>query len=376
MAEQIILRADENYTELNGYLKKYRIKKIFLVCGKSISLMRIGRYFEVLKSHTGIQIIYFNHFISNPSYESVVEGVSLFRKENCDLIIAVGGGSAIDVAKCIKLYSNMDNSKNYLKQMIIPNSIPFIAVPTTAGTGSETTRYAVIYFKGEKQSVSDNSCIPSAVLLDASSLKTLPEYQKKSSMMDALCHAIESFWSVNSTEKSKSYSREAIQAILESKDSYLKNEDAGNAKMLIAANIAGKAINITQTTAGHAMCYKLTSLYDITHGHAVALCVLRLWPYMIEHIEQCIDPRGTQYLNSVFGEIAEAMGCKKIEDAVERYKEIVRDFDLGIPKPKAGDFEILKKSVNMDRLKNNPVRLNCKAIDRLYHQILSVSDMA
>ena len=146
-------------------------------------------------------------------------------------------------------------------------------MPTTAGTGSEATRYAVIYFDGEKQSISDYSCIPSAVLMDASVLKTLPIYQKKSTMMDAFCHAIESYWSVNSSEESRQYSRRAIQLIMENKDLYIGNDETGNTQMLKAAHLAGKAINLTQTTAGHAMCYKLTSLYGIAHGHAAALCV-------------------------------------------------------------------------------------------------------
>ena len=120
--------------------------------------------------------------------------------------------------------------------------------------------------------------------MDASALKTLPIYQKKSTMMDALCHSIESYWSVNSTEESNKYSKQAIQTILENKDAYLANKDLGNANMLKAAYLAGKAINITQTTAGHAMSYKLTSLYGIAHGHAVAICISKLWEYMLEPV--------------------------------------------------------------------------------------------
>lgn len=108
--------------------------------------------------------------------------------------------------------------------------------------------------------------------MDASVLKTLPDYQKKATMCDALCHAIESFWSVNSTDKSKEYSMAAIQNVMKHMDGYLANTDEGNAGMLLAANTAGKAINITQTTAGHAMCYKLTSMFSSAHGHAAILC--------------------------------------------------------------------------------------------------------
>lgn len=370
MAGQVILSASENYKEVDVYLESNRVKKIFLVCGASISLLRIDSYFQDLEVRMGIQVIRFSDFKPNPLYESVVEGIRLFHKEKCDLIMAVGGGSAIDVAKCIKLYLNMDPCQNYLEQRIIPNDISLFAVPTTAGTGSEATCYAVVYFNGEKQSVSDCSCIPSTVLMDASLLKSLPVDQKKYTMLDALCHAIESFWSIHSTKESKIYSRKALQAILNSKDSYLKNEDTGNKEMLYAANMAGKAINITQTTAGHAMCYKLTSLYGVAHGYAAALCVSKLWIYMMTHLDQCIDPRGKRYLHSTFEEIAEAMECNTVVEAVRQYEEMMTSFKLKVPIPRAEDFEILKISVNPVRLKNNPVRLDTETIDRLYHQIL------
>lgn len=371
MLEQRIITSKENYRGLSEYLHENQVKRIFLVCGKSIQSLEIGKYFDNLEQNTGIEVVRFMKFSPNPRLESVVEGVSLFHKEKCDLIIAVGGGSAIDVAKCIKLYSNMNHSKNYLEQRIIPNDINFLAIPTTAGTGSEATRFAVIYFNGEKQSVSDYSGIPSAVLLDSSTLKTLPMYQKKSTMMDAFSHALESFWSINSTEESKEYSKEAIRLILENKDSYLENHDIGNTNMLYAANIAGKAINITQTAAGHAMSYKLTSLYGIAHGHAVALCITKLWPFMLEHLDRNVDSRGTEYLRTLFNEIAIAMGCRSSEEAIQAYQKIFDDMKFENPTISSEkEYELLKTSVNSVRLKNNPIKLDDKAVDCLYRQIL------
>lgn len=234
----------------------------------------------------------------------------------------------------------------------MPNAIPLLAVPTTAGTGSEATRYAVIYFEGEKQSVSHESCIPSAVLMDPSALRTLPEYQKKATMLDALCHAVESFWSIHSDEQSKAYARAAISRILENKDAYLANEEAGNSEMLQAAHLAGKAINITQTTAGHAMCYKITSLYGIAHGHAAALCVKALWPYMLEHPDQCTDPRGAQYLQTVFCELARAFGCDTPDQAMRKFQMLVEQLSLPVPQASGQELALLASSVNPVRLKN------------------------
>ncbi len=371
MSEQRIISAENNYAELDKYIKDSGCKSIMLVCDESLKFLNIKNYFDILEDRLNVKLTRFSNFKPNPLYESVVEGVQLFHEKSCEMIIAVGGGSAMDVAKCIKLYSNMDSHENYLNQKIVPNDILLLAVPTTAGTGSEATRYAVIYYGGEKQSVTHVSCIPSVVLMDSSVLKTLPEYQKKSTMLDALCHAIESFWSVNSTEESRKYSKTAVQMIMRNKDAYLANEESGNAEMLKAANIAGKAINITQTTAGHAMCYKLTSLYGIAHGHAAALCVSKLFPFMVDNTNKCIDSRGEDFLKNIFVEIASAMGCTNTDDACLKFNVIFYSLNLSVPQAKDKDFEILKNSVNPTRLKNNPIGLEIDDIDVLYHKILS-----
>lgn len=373
MSEQKMLTATEHYIELDQYLLENGLKRVLLVCDNSIQYLKINHYFNEVTKRIGVEVVLFDDFHPNPSYESIVKGVALFNSTMCEGIIAVGGGSAIDVAKCIKLYSNMDNKVNYLKQTIIPNDIKFMAIPTTAGTGSEATKYAVIYYKGEKQSITDNSCLPSTVLMDSSTLKTLSSYQKKCTMLDALSHALESFWSVNSTEESKKYSRTALQLIVDNMDGYLKNEDKANANMLIAANIAGRAINITQTTAGHAMCYKLTTLYGIAHGHAAALCNRKLFPWMIHHIDKCIDIRGTDYLKNVFQQIAESLGCTDADSVCIMLEQLYQKLELAIPQAGPEDYGILKESVNPIRLKNHPVQLDEESIVHLYHEILQSS---
>lgn len=372
--EQRIITGKESYIELDNYLRETRVRCALLVCGKSIRLLDINNYFTTLEKRVGVRMVRFSDFKSNPSYDSVVAGIELFREEECDAIIAVGGGSALDVAKCIKLFANMkgDGKKgDYLRQTILKNSIRLIAIPTTAGTGSEATKFAVVYLDGEKQSVSDVGCVPSVVLMDAENLKSLPLYQRKSTMLDTFCHALESFWSIHSTGESRIYSQRAIRIVLENMEAYLSNERRGNEGMLMASNIAGKAINITQTTAGHAMCYKLTSLYEIAHGHAAALCIASLWPYMLAHMNKCIDPRGKEHLNAVFTDIAETMQCRLAEEAVEKFQQILKDLELKIPHVKnETDFEILTKSVNLGRLKNNPIVLNSNDVENLYYQIL------
>lgn len=371
---QQIIYADKDYSSLTEYLRNLNCRKIFLVCDSSIRFLQLNDYFLKLEAKSGIQVTRFSEFQSNPLYESVVQGVELFNSDKFDAIVAVGGGSSMDVAKCIKLYCNMDKNSIYLEQKIVANAIPFLAIPTTAGTGSEATRYAVIYYKGAKQSVSDCSCIPSCVLFDSSALKTLPDYQRKATMLDALCHSIESFWSVNSTEESKKYAAEAINLIFLNKDSYLKNEENGNSQMLNAAHIAGKAINITQTTAGHAMCYKLTSLYKIAHGHAAALCDVKLFPFMISNTGLCVDGRGKEYLEKTFLDLALVIGAKTSQDASKRLSDFVESLNLPKVDARISDLEELVSSVNPVRLKNNPVTLDEKSIEYLYRQILNFGE--
>lgn len=363
---QKVISSKDNYNELDQWLDN---RKVLLVCGNSMNQLPIYTHLKK-RVMEGSQIVRFSDFQPNPSYESVEKGVILFHQKGCDAVMVVGGGSAMDVAKCIKLFSNMDISGNYLEQTIVPNNIPILAMPTTAGSGSEATRYAVIYYNGEKQSISDESCIPETVLIDGSVLHTLPLYQKKATMMDALCHAMESYWSVNSTKESKEYSRQAIQSILANKEGYLSGTERGQNGMLLAANMAGKAINITQTTAGHAMCYKITGLFGIAHGHAAALCVRVLFPWMVKNTDKCADPRGVEYLNRILSEISAAMGCSSTEEGCFMVETIVKELELNIPAATTKQFEILVSSVNPIRLKNHPIILQKETIDKLYHEIL------
>ena len=361
------------YSEFDGLLLEKNCRKLFLVCDDSISFMdSFNSHLGKLES-SGTGIFYFRDFQSNPLYESVVKGVRLFNSLGCDSIMAVGGGSAIDVAKCIKLYSNLPGdgeNGSWLKAETVPNDIPFIAMPTTAGTGSEATRYAVLYYNDVKQSITSTSFIPETVLVDPNALKSLPIYQKKATMCDALCHAIESFWSVNSTDESKEYSKAAIAGVLDNMEGYLGNTDEGNAGMLHAAHIAGKAINISQTTAGHAMCYKITSLFRCAHGHAAMLCDRVLFAWMIENLDKCIDPRGRDFLASTLDELGRAMGCRDAKEASVKLAELFDSLELPVPEASEEDLQILTTSVNPVRLKNHPVELDLDDIGKLYRMIL------
>jgi alcohol dehydrogenase class IV len=361
----------KNIGEIRGVLAAHGAKKPLLVCDAAFERLSVARALEdALMPHAVFCVPG-----ANPVYEDAVRAVRAFLDNGCDFIAAVGGGSTIDTAKCVKLFCAMDSEKNYLSQAYVPNGAALLAVPTTAGTGSESTRFAVVYKDEEKQSLAGDAILPGYILLEPSVLETLPLYQKKCTMLDALCQAVESWWSVNSTEESTALSRRAVRMILGNIDGYLRGgKDAARA-MLTASNLAGQAINITQTTAAHAMSYKLTSLYHIPHGHAVVVCLAPVWEYMLENTSQCADARGPDYLRTVFSDIAQAMGANHALAAVVFFKKLLGA--LGVTAPvgaQKSDLDLLARSVNPVRLKNNPVPIDSRTAYTLYKTILNMED--
>lgn len=355
----------QGYRNIAVALDEVASRHYMLVCDAAFPFLPIKDCFN--------PAVVFDQFTSNPLYEQVYKGVELFNANRCDAIVAVGGGSTIDVAKCIKLYCRMDHSRNYLEQECVDSGIPLIAVPTTAGTGSESTRFAVIYFDGKKQSVTHESIVPNYAILEPLLLKSLPVYQKKCTMLDALCQGIESLWSVNSTDESQRYSKIAIQMIMDHWHGYIEdNSDEDARYIMTAANYSGRAINISQTTAPHAMSYKLTSMYGLPHGHAVALCLPEVWMYMLDHPEKCIDPRGSEHLEFVFEWLGRIMECDSAYKALMMFRAIMSALDMPAPTSTSldTDLELLVHSVNPVRLKNNPVSLDEKAIEAIYKKIL------
>ena len=320
----------------------YDFQSAFEVLENRKPLLVCDDAFDFLKIELPCEYVRFSGFTPNPLCEEIKMGARMLRKNKCDFIMAIGGGSSIDAAKVIKYYNRID--------------LPLMAVPTTSGTGSEATHFAVIYKDGKKHSVADERLLPDFVVLQPDALRTLPVYQKKCTMLDALCQSIESWWSKRATSESIGYSKKAIKLILENMESYLKNEEEANRNMLFASNYAGKAINITTTTAPHAMSYSLTSLYGLPHGHAVALCLPKVWRYMKK-----------------FDDVAQALGKQNSEEGILFFEQLLKSFKILPPESaRAADIDILASSVNASRLRNNPVRLNTSTIKNLYKKILEV----
>ena len=232
---------------------------ILLISGKqSFKTSGLEAKLKILLNNKNLTFV--NDFEINPKYEEIVLIGGKLKNQEIDLIIAAGGGSVIDFAKCINLYLSSwtsDGSDGIINRELLPIKLfPLVAIPTTAGTGSEATHFAVVYIKGVKVSVAHESLTPKYAIIDPSLTYGSPPYVSACCAFDALCQAIESFWSIGSTPESQKYAREAIILI---KNSMLKatNLDCieSRGKLSKGAYLAGKAINISTTSAPHALSY-------------------------------------------------------------------------------------------------------------------------
>ncbi|MFA5659970.1 MAG: iron-containing alcohol dehydrogenase [Bacilli bacterium] len=340
-------------------LRMHDFKRPFIVYSRAAT--RNPDYKKYLEN---FEASFFNGYSPNPKYEEVVAGVTQFRAHNADVIIAIGGGSCLDVAKAIKLFSKLNPSINYLKQKPVFVNTPLIAVPTTAGTGSEATRYSVIYENGEKQSLTHDCIFPDFVISDATFLHDLPDYHRRSSLLDAFCQAVEGYWAKASNAEAREYSRKAIVLFLHTYKHYLAGHPFVNPRIMKVAYLAGKSINITATTAPHAMSYKLTSLTGIAHGHAVSLTLPYVYQYMVNHLN------GEKELDDTFDNLASIFEMTK-DKLFGVLKSIISEFELDKPVINHLQLEELVNAVNPERLSNNPLNLTKNAIKDIYLSALS-----
>ena len=354
VSREIWMADSGTYFSINSLemlVKKHKAQRPFAIMGRHIAdsaveklldkiQVKVGRYFGVME---------------NPSEESVAAAQRAFEEFEGDLLISIGGGSAIDTAKAVK-YKLLD-SQGY-------NNPAHIAVPTTAGSGSEATHFAVVYRDGVKCSVTDATLLPENVILDSALLYSLSEQQQKVSLLDALCHGIESLISRNSTAESREYAIYSIKMILEKYKSYVSGNKTVYKDIFAASNYAGRAINISKTTVGHAMSYVLTSDYGISHGQAVALCLISVLRYAEKQY------RRKEELNSV----CTALGCKEGQSAADRLLEVYRNMHLQNPFDLSDAIpEILAQKVNAERLANSVVIFDEKDLGEIYADVIALA---
>lgn len=318
---------------LSKILELEKTKKVLVFTGKNSYNLIKPIIEEQLKN---IEYSYYNNFSTNPKIEEIEQAINTID-EKFDLIIAIGGGSVIDFAKVYKYKTN---------------SSKLIAIPTTCGTGSEATQFAVYYEGGEKCSLDDKSVLPNYAIIDCQFMENNLKYLKACTALDAYCQAIESYWAVKSTPISRKYAKQAIEICKDNIVNYVNTNDSIYAeKMTQASNFAGKAINISRTTAAHAMSYSITSKYGIPHGHAVALNIGKLMEYNKKIDNETLnDKRGLEFAKNRIDEIFELMN---IENGIEYFQNLFKLLNIDYK-----EYPI--EYIDPNRLGNNPRIIDIK----------------
>lgn len=310
----------------------------------------------------------FSEFEKNSDISDLKTGIQKYKEFCPDMTIAIGGGSVLDMAKLINVLANQEEQpESYVKKekRMQKRGKPVIAIPTTSGSGSEATHFAVIHIGQKKYSLAHEFLLPDFSILNPELTYKLPAYLTASTGMDALSQAIESYWNVNSTSRSKEYAKKSIKLVLSNLEDAVHRPNGKNRKnMMAAANLSGKAINITKTTAPHAVSYTMSSRWGLPHGHAVGLTLGEFLVFNSKVSERdCADPRGPSHVKKTLREINRMFRSPNAESTRDKIKQLMRNIDLNDTLGSLGivgdkDRELIVDGVNAERLTNNPRRLN------------------
>lgn len=299
--------------------------------------------------------IIYNEFELNPKLDDLIVACNKFQLSKFDYIVGVGGGSAMDFAKSLFYFleKKLSDPADYIKQVNSPQELKtdmkLILIPTTAGSGSEATHFSVLYHEKKKYSFAHESLRPHFVVLDPIFTKNLPSKVTAYTGMDAICHAIESYWAKAATRESKEYALSALKLLVPHIKAATFNPTAlSRMAMLEGAYFAGKAIDISKTTAAHAFSYYLTTHFHIPHGQAVAVML----PYFLE-------------VNGNFPQLEEIFETKNLKESfVNLLNELELNLDIN---ELIKDRDHFINSVNLQRLANNPVQFSLEELREIFY---------
>ena len=265
----------ENLKDIAEEIKKKNLKNVMLVSDKMVRQIGLTKTLEEDLRNSKINLIIYENVEPNPTSKNVEEGVSLYNKEKCEAIIAFGGGSPIDCAKAIA--ARIVRPKKSLRQLkgilkVGKKLPPLFCVPTTAGTGSETTITSVISDSEthEKYTINDFKLVPEYAVLDPITTFTLPKHLTSTTGLDALTHAIEAYIGKSTSKTTRKQAIEAIKLIFENiVTAYNEPENyTARKNMLLASHIAGKAFSMSYVGYVHAVAHSLGGKYNTPHGLA------------------------------------------------------------------------------------------------------------
>ena len=361
---------------LGNIIKSYNLRRVLVVTGGK-SFQSSGAKVILSEFLKGYHVTYFSDFEINPRLIDAQRGVKLAIENTTELIISIGGGSVLDMGKLIKaLYSNPDEAVNLAKgdKKVTDPNIPLVAIPTTAGSGSESTHFAVVYVDGEKYSLADKCLLPTDIILDGNLTLSSSRYQKACNVLDALSQSIESAWAVKSTTQSQILSFAALKLCIENLLDFVNEKDNFIAAqgMIMAANLAGQAINITKTTAAHAWSYGITKNHGIPHGHAVWLTLPKIFALCDNSCpENVVDPRGHEHLLGVMNRLKGALNISSHMEIEEYFTKLLSSINVKSDmknelKISPKDRAFLSKQINMQRMSNNPISFDQTHVEMIF----------
>ena len=360
--------------DINKFVADKSFKKIFILCGKkSFTISGAENFINKMIVNKEIKKLYKNSNI--PLLEELIEIINEIKNFKPDLILAIGGGAVIDYAKI----ANVVDTRSDLKKLIVNYSYPFkkkytklAVIPTTAGSGAEVTSNAVIYVDNIKHSFESNLLIPDNFFLIPEFIISAPEKIKASAGFDAMAQALESLVSKKSNDQSIDYATKSLKISVNAFLPFLHDPNIKNAtEMSIAANLAGKAINISKTTAPHAASYPFTSLFNISHGHAVGLFFEKFFKFNYDNLNKS----DTSFdLKKRFDLIFNLFDVSNIDDFNSKLSLIKKKANLEDDLTKLNidlnkSSENIINGINLLRLGNNPVKIDGKDIYNIISNI-------
>ena len=287
---------------LKDHVGEFRASRPFIVLDRNLAEAGLGTQAAEILNAGGLRLTLFDEVRGEPALDLADKAAGIARRKKADLIVGIGGGSAMDVAKAVSvLVRNGGKAADYLGLNRVPGpGLPMIMIPTTAGTGSEVTFTAVFIRHDLKKKEGMNSpyLYPDLALLDPLLTLSLPPATTAATGIDALCHAIESFTSVNASPMSELLSLDAISLIGENLRDCVHNgsNEEARERMLLASLYAGLGLANAGVTAVHSLSYPLGGRYGVSHGLANTIM---LPPVMSFNMPAAIEK---------FAIIAEAMG--------------------------------------------------------------------
>lgn len=326
-----VIQGENCITKLPQVIKNKGINKVLIVTDKGItSIGLMDSLLESLKSE-GIDYFIYDDTVPNPTVDNIEEAYSIYVKNGCQGLIGFGGGSSIDCAKgvgarVVRPKKSMQQMKGLLK--VVKKIPPLFAVPTTAGTGSETSLATVVSNKQthEKYSILDIAIMPDYAVLDPLLTINLPPHITAATGMDALTHAVEAYIGKSNTKDTIKWSREAVKLIFENLYECYSNGSNihARANMQQAAYLAGKAFTRAYVGYVHAIAHTLGGFYNIPHGFANAVIL----PYVLEYYGESA--------HKSLGELADLVGltqksdtdAQKAQKFINALKELNKKMDI------------------------------------------------